>query len=146
MTVVKMLFFHYFPNCDGDKFSRGIFSVITDFVFSLFFFDPSPPHNSQRIDANTEPTTQRRQHIPTRINTNYHIITHAHTTKHNQTQPNTNTSQTQHPFPAQIQAHFSPSGTRLAQLYQDICFLHCANMVRPTRNGPRSMHSGPQAR
>ena len=54
-------------------------------------------------------------------NTYYHILTHAHTTKHKQTQ-------THHPFPAQMQAHFIPSGTRLAQLCQDSCFLHDTNM------------------
>ena len=43
------------------------------------------------------------------------------TTKHNQTQ-------THHPLPAQVQAHLIPSGTRLAQLYQDSCFLHDTNV------------------
>ena len=46
------------------------------------------------------------------------------------TQPNINTSQTHHPFPAQIQAHFIPSGTRLEQLYQDsLFFLHDTNII-----------------
>ena len=66
-----------------DKLFAGYFSVITDFI--LVFFEPSSPHNSQRLDGN-------QQH--NEDNTYYHMITHAHTTKHNQTQPNTNTSQT----------------------------------------------------
>ena len=55
----------------------------------------------------TQPPTQRRQHI----------LTRTHTTKHKKS-----------PFPAQMQAHVTPSGTRLAQLCQDSCFLHDANM------------------
>ena len=47
--------------------------------------------------------------------------THTNTTKHNQTQ-------THDTYPAQIQAHFNPSGTRLAQLCWDSCFVHDANM------------------
>ena len=38
-------------------------------------------------------------------------------------------------FPAQIQAHFIPSGTRLAR-----------EQIRPTGNGPRYMHSAPQGK
>ena len=79
----------------------------------------------------------RRQYKLTRSTTCYDILPHTNTTKHHQTH---------HPFPAQIQAHFIPSGTRLAQLYQDSCFVHDAEHVRPTRNGPRSMHSGPQGK
>ena len=44
------------------------------------------PPRGQRIDANTQPTTQRRQHK----------LTHTNTSKHKQ-------KQTRHPFPAQIQ-------------------------------------------
>ena len=96
----------------------GFFFGVTDFV--LVLFEPSSPHNSQRIDGN-------QQH--NEDNTYYHLRMHGHTTKHNQTQPNTNYHKlSQHPFPAQIQAHFIPSGTRLAQLCQDSCFLHDANM------------------
>ena len=49
-----------------DKFSRGIFFGITDFVFS-FFFEPSPPHNSEGIDANTDATnnTTKTTHTTT---------------------------------------------------------------------------------
>ena len=96
------------------------------------FFEPSSPHNSQRIDGN-------RQH--NEDNTYYHIITHAHTTKHNQTQTHHKHHQTQHPFPAQMQAHFIPSGTRLAQKNQDSCFLHDANMIaqRGMGHGPRTL-------
>ena len=92
----------------------GYFPVITDVVFS---FEPSPPHNSQRIDNN-------QQH--NEDNTYYHILSHSNTCSHNQTPPNT--TKHQHPFPAQIQAHFIPSGTRLASVFQDSCFLHDANM------------------
>ena len=45
------------------------------------------------------------------------------------TQPNTTKSQTQHPFPAQTQAHFIPNGSRLAESYQYSYFLHDANML-----------------
>ena len=101
-----------------EKFPRGAFFFeITDVDFS---FEPSPPHNSQRIDGN-------QQH--NEDNTYYHILSHTDTCSHNQTQPNTNKSQTHHPFPAQIQAHFIRSGTRLAQLHQDSCFLHDANII-----------------
>ena len=80
---------------EKNSFGRHFFGI-TDFVF--FFFEPSPPHNSQRIDANTDVTN------------------------------NTTHRQTHHPFPAQRKANFIPSGTRLAQLCQDSCFLHDANM------------------
>ena len=45
----------------------------------------------------------------------------------------------QHPFPAQIQVHFIPSGTRFAQLCQDSCVLHDANMF-----GQEGMDHGPR--
>ena len=45
------------------------------------------------------------------------------------------------PFPAQIQAHFIPSGTRLAESYQDSCFLHDTNMFAKQGNGPKPTHS-----
>ena len=54
------------------------------------------------------------------------MLTRPSITKHNQT-PLTH-NQTQHSFPAQIHAHFIPSGTWLAQEYLDSCFLHDANM------------------
>ena len=66
----------------------GYFFGITD------FFEPSPPHNCQRIDTNTDATNNTTK------------TTHTDTYKH---------KQTHHPFPAQIQTHFIPSGTRLAQ-------------------------------
>ena len=62
--------------------------------------------------ALTQPTTQRRQRTRTHTITYWHI-------------------QTQHSFPAQIQAHLIPSGTRLVQLYQDGCFLHDAVKTTP---------------
>ena len=111
-------------------FECGIFSVITDVV--LAFCEPSSPHNSQRIDGN-------QQH--NEDNTYCHMIIHAHTTKHNQTQTYHKHNQTQHPFPAQMQAHFIPSGTRLAQLYQDSCFVHDRNMFAQTGNEPKYRHS-----
>ena len=61
-----------------EKSLAGYLSVITDVV--LVSFEPLSPHNSQRIDGN-------QQH--NEDNTNYHILTHAHTTKHHQTPPNT---------------------------------------------------------
>ena len=45
------------------------------------------------------------------------------------TQPSTTKSQTQHPFPAQTQAHFIQNGSRLAESWQYSCFLHDANML-----------------
>ena len=64
-----------------------------------FFFLNRHHHTTANVSTPTltQPTTQRRQHIPT----------HTDMYRHNQTQ-------TPHPFPAQIQAHFIPSGTRLA--------------------------------
>ena len=90
-------------------------------------FEPSPPHNSQRIDANTDATNNTTK--TTHTNTYYHILTHTNTNHH--IPPHTNTikhHQTQHSFPAHIQAYFIPSSTRLAQLYQDSCFVHDTNM------------------
>ena len=92
--------------------------VITDFV--LVFVESSPPHNSQRIDANTDATNNTTK------------TTHTNTTKLNHTQ-------THHPFPAQIQAHLIPNGTRLAQLCQNSCFLHDAKVARPTGKGPLAL-------
>ena len=81
-------------------------------------------HHHTTADASTptlmQPTTQRRQH------------THTNTTKLNHTQ-------THHPFPAQVQAHLIPSGTRLAQLCQNSCFLHDAKVARPTGKGPLAL-------
>ena len=79
----------------------GHFFQITDVVFN---FEPSPPHKRQLIDANTDATNKTTK--TTHTTTYYHLLPHTNTTKHHQTQ---------HPFPAQIQAHFIPSGTRLAQ-------------------------------
>ena len=75
--------------------------------------------NASMATNNTTKTTHNNCHIITHTTTYYHTPTQPNTTKHHQTQ---------HPFPAQIQAHFIPSGTRLAQLYQDSCFLHAANV------------------
>ena len=52
----------------------GYFSVITDVVFS---FEPSPPHNSQRIDTSTDSTNNTTK--TTYTNTYYHILTHNNT-------------------------------------------------------------------
>ena len=60
-------------------------------------------------------------------NTLHPISTHTNTHKYAQHRHVTlllNTS----PSPPQLQAHFTPSGTRLAQEYQDKYFLHDANM------------------
>ena len=81
----------------------------------------------------TQPTTQ---HILPHTATYCHILpqtTTYYTTKHHQTQ---------HPFSAKIQVHFIPSGTRLAQLHQDSCFLHVANMFGQQGMGQGPMHSG----
>ena len=88
---------------------------------SFFLLNPPPPHNSQRIDANTDATNNTTK------------TTHTNITKHNQTQ-------THHPFPTQIHAHFIPSGTRFAQLFQDSvsCTMRTCS---PTRNEPRPTHS-----
>ena len=61
-------------------------------------------HGNNTTDTTRHDTTQntRRRHITFPLNTS--------------------------PPPAQIQAHFIPSDTRLAQEYSDNCFLHDANM------------------
>ena len=50
----------------------GHFLKLQDFVL-VFFFEPSPPHNSQRIDANTDATNNT-----THTNTNKHITHFQH--------------------------------------------------------------------
>ena len=79
--AIQCVFFELIKTVQGINFLQRNLSTITDIV--LVFFEPSSPHNSQRIDGN-------QQH--NEDNTYCHIITHAHTTKHNQkqTQPNTN--------------------------------------------------------
>ena len=62
----------------------------TNFVFSKKKKRESLPHNSQRVDANTDAINNTTK------------TTHTKTTKDNQPQPNTNTSR----FPAQMQVHF----------------------------------------
>ena len=86
-------------------------------------------HHHTTADASTptltQPTTQRRQHILTHTNTYLHILY---------------TYFAHHPFPAQIQVHVIPSGTRFAQLCHDSCFLHDANMFgQGMGHGPRTL-------
>ena len=57
----------------------GLFFEITDVVF-LPFFEPSPPHYSQRIDANTDATNKTTN--TTHTTTYHHIPTQRTTTKH----------------------------------------------------------------
>ena len=90
----------------GDEFSRGTF--FKNYRRRFFLFGTV---------TTTQQPTHRRQHWGNQ----QHILTRPDITKHNQTQ-------THHTYPAQIQAHFTPSGTRLAQLCQDSCFVHDANM------------------
>ena len=92
----------------GCKFPRDIFFEITDAVF-FFFLNR---HHHTTANASTPTLTQpAKQHIPRHTSTYYHILT-------------------QHPFPAQIQAHFIPSGTRLAQeTPRQLFLLPDANML-----------------
>ena len=48
---MRFYFFEIIKTVMGKFFSRDIFFEITDIVF---FFEPSPPHNSQRIDGNQQ--------------------------------------------------------------------------------------------
>ena len=77
---------------------------------SFFSSQPSPPHNSQRIDANTDATGKT-----THTTTYYHILTQPNTTK-----PNT-----------QFQHRYRPTSFQVARgLHRNTqkCFLHDANM------------------
>ena len=84
-------------NRNGDKFSRGTFFWNYRRRFFLF---------------GTDTTTQQPMHLRQHWGNQQHILTRPNITKHNQTQR----TQTHHTYPAQIQAHFTPSGTRLAKL------------------------------
>ena len=95
-----------------------------------FFFHFLNRHHTTTANAPTitlsQPTTQRRQHNQTQTQHKHHQTQHKH-------------HQTQHQVPAQMQAHFIQSGTRLAQLNQDSCFLHFANMF-----GQQGMDGSPR--
>ena len=107
------------PQCK--KILRGTF--FCNYRFRFPFLNRHPPHNSQRIDANTDATNNTtKTTLTTQCITYQHIPTHTNTYQRAQTQ-------THHPSPAQIQAHFIPGGTRLAQLCQDSCFLHDLNII-----------------
>ena len=112
-----------------EKSLAGHFSGFTDLVFA-FFFEPSPPHNSQRIDANTDATNNTTK--TTHANTYLHILTHTNTTKHHQ-HTTRHITHLQHRYrPTSFQA-----ARGLHRKHQDSCFLHDANMFRPTGNEPR---------
>ena len=72
------IFFEFIKNVMGDNFSRKTFEITGD----VFSFVRSPPHNSQRIDPNTDATNNTTK------------TTHTNTTKHNQTQAHHPTSNT----------------------------------------------------
>ena len=99
-----------------EKILAGYSFELTDFVF----FEPSPQHKRQRIDANTDATNNTTK--TTYTNTHCHTLTQTLTTKHHQ-----HTTKHTHSFPA--------------QLYQDSCFLHDANMLGQQGMGhsPRTM-------
>ena len=100
MRGADLIFSNQYKNCN-EIYLAGYFSVITDVVFFL----NRHHHTTANASTATNNTTKTTHTI-----TFYHILTHAH------------------PFPAQIQPHFIPSGTSLAQLCQDSCFVHDANM------------------
>ena len=67
---------------NGDKSFRGTFFLKLQISFGsfFFFFKPSPPHNSQRIDANTDATNNTTK--TTHSNTYWHILTHGEHNTH----------------------------------------------------------------
>ena len=85
-------------NSNEDTFSCGTFFEITLVIFLL--------NRHHRTTANASTATNSTTKTA-------HTVTYWHMFVH-------------HPFPSQIQAHFIPSGTRLAQ---DSCFLHDANII-----------------
>ena len=116
-----------------EKSLAGYLSVITDVV--LVSFEPLSPHNSQRIDGN-------QQH--NEDNTYYHILTHAHTTKHHQTPPNTTkhkhiTNTTKHN--THFQDRYRPTsfqverGLHRSTWTNDFCMVRT---VSPNRECPKS--------
>ena len=113
--------------------------TITDIVFFLnrhgreipFLFITQQTHDQQQNDDN--PAHNHRQ-----ATTQQSTITPHHTTsctgtqhKHRTTQAHhttsTSTSRSTSPSPVQVQAHFIPSGTRLAHEYRDTFFLSGAS-------------------
>ena len=73
------------------------------------------------------------------------MVTRSSSSCLNQQHNNTTTSNNTLCLPAKTQAHFIPSGTRLAQKYFDKSFLHDANMFG-TRNVPRPTHCDTQSK
>ena len=102
---MRFQIFRINKNRNGDKFSRGtFFKKITDVVFAS---EPSPPHNSQRIDANTDATN--------------------------------NTTKT-----TQIQAHFTPSGTRFNSCARTVvsCMMRTCSLDREWAKTHALLHTG----
>ena len=126
MTVIQCVFFELIKTVMGLNSLAGHFFEITDVVFSS---EPSPPHNSQRIDANTDSTNNTMKTT---------LTTQTNITKHNQTQ-------THHPFqhrymatPFQVaRGLHSHAGTVVS------CMLRTCS---PTRYGPQPSHSGTQSK
>ena len=106
MTVIQcgLKFFELIKICNGENSSRDIFLKLQTSFWS--FFEPSSPHNSQRIDANTDATNNTTK------------TKHTNTTKHNQTQPNT----TKHKHITHFQHRYMPTsspGQRVMSLRLD---------------------------
>ena len=118
---------------------RGNLCTITDIVFFLVnrqrremsFFSPQNRHTTSNTTMTIQhTTTDKRQHNRHETTTR-HDTTQRNATQHDATQhttPRHKHATSTSPSPAQVQAHFIPSGTRLAQGYPGSCFLHIANM------------------
>ena len=90
-------------------------------------------HDTTRHDTTRHDTTRHdtTRHDTTRHDTTRHDTTRQPATRHDTEQQrhtaSTSTSTSTSPSPAQIQTHFIPSGTRLAQEYLDKFFLRDAS-------------------
>ena len=117
MTVIQC-------NRNGSKFPCGIFSCNLRFRFGLFW---------------TVITTQQPMHRRQHWRNQQH---NEDNTYYNQTQTNTNTSPISRTDTGPLHSKWHEVCTVMkGQLFRALC-----EHVRPTRNGPRSMHSGPQGK
>ena len=128
MTVIQCWFnfFELMLNCD-EKIFRWIFVCNYRCRFFLFF-EPSPPHNSQRIRANTDATGNT-------YNTYLNILTHTNTYQHNQTPPNTS------PISSTDAGPLHSKCPEACTVMLGHLFLARCEHVRPITNGPKHTHS-----
>ena len=109
----------------------------------VFFLEPSPPHNSQRIDANTDATNNTtkttHQHMLSHTVTYCHILTHTNTTEHHQNTTKHNTH---------FQHRYRPASFQVAPGLHSNTRTVLSCMMRtcsPNRNGPKPTHTDTQA-